>query len=125
MPTVADVMSRTLVQVEPDATVAEAATVMSQRRVGSVLVMRGDGLAGIFTERDMVRAISQSVDAPADPITHWMTRGPATVDAGAGTDEALEQMLKGGFRHLPVLQGGQLVGMLSMRDLAALGIEEG
>ncbi len=120
MASVGDVMSRGLVQVDPTTTVAEAATVMAQRRVGSVLVMDGQRLAGIFTERDMVRAISQSADAPTDEIAHYMTRHPATIEAAAETDEALDRMVEGGYRHLPVLEGEAVIGMVSMRDIAAL-----
>jgi len=124
MATVGDVMSRTLVKVDPSTTVAEAATVMAQRRVGSVLIMEADSLAGIFTERDMVRAISQSADAPSDEIAHYMTHSPATIAPDADTGDALNQMVAGGFRHLPVVAGGALVGMVSMRDLAKAEAED-
>src|SRR5438128_10858465 len=118
MTTVRDVMSGTLVSVEPTATVAEAATVMGGRHVGSTLVMEGGSLAGIFTERDIVRALSQDFDAPGHPIGHWMTRDPTTIGPDDGTDLALDLMLKGGFRHLPVVEDGSVVGVVSIRDLS-------
>jgi CBS domain-containing protein len=125
MATIRDVMSSTLVTVEPGATVAQAATVMAEKRVGSALVMDGDSVAGIFTERDIVRALSQDFDAPGHPITHWMTRDPITVGPDATVEEALETMLGGGFRHLPVMEGDAILGMVSMRDLSRATQEAG
>jgi CBS domain-containing protein len=119
MATVREVMSSDLITVEPTATVAEAATVMGGKHVGSALVMDGEQLAGIFTERDIVRALGEHFDAAGHPVSHWMTRSPATVTPDASTEEALNQMLSGGFRHLPVVDGDRVVGMLSMRDVAA------
>ncbi len=117
MSTIRDIMSGQLVSISPSTTVAEAATTMAERRVGSALVL-DDGLVGIFTERDIVRALSQDFDAPGHPVDHWMTRDPTTVDPEMPVEEALEVMLAGGFRHLPVLEGGQVVGVVSMRDLS-------
>lgn len=104
-------------------TVAEAATIMASGRVGSTLVMDGDRLLGIFTERDIVRALSSSRDAPGDPISHWMTKNPKTVTPATPAEQALRLMVEGNFRHLPVVEGGRLVGMLSMRDLAGAGVK--
>jgi CBS domain-containing protein len=119
MATVAELMSRQLVTSDGSATLGEAASVMAQRRVGSVLVLEGERLAGIFSERDIVRALSHSHDAVRDPVAHWMTQRPVTIGPDASAEEALEKMLKGGFRHLPVVEGERLVGMVSMRDLSA------
>jgi CBS domain-containing protein len=118
MATVAELMSRQLVTSDGTATLGEAAAVMAQRRVGSILVLEDERLAGIFSERDIVRALSHSHDAVRDPVAHWMTQRPVTIGPDASAEEALEKMLKGGFRHLPVLEGEQLVGMVSMRDLS-------
>jgi CBS domain-containing protein len=119
MATVREVMSSELIAVEPTTTVAEAATVMGGKHVGSALVMEGGQLAGIFTERDIVRALGEHFDAAGHPVSHWMTRRPATISPDAPAEEALERMLSGGFRHLPVVEGEQVVGMLSLRDVAA------
>jgi len=122
MTSVGEVMSTKLISVEPSATVAEAATVMGERHVGSALVMDGDDLVGIFTERDVLRALSQDFDAPSHEVSDWMTKDPITVPPDMAIDAAMELMLSGGFRHLPVTRDGVLVGMVSMRDLArALG----
>ena len=118
MSTVGDVMNRDLITVDPATTVAEAATVMGGKHVGSALVMEDGRLSGIFTERDIVRALGEHFDAAGHPVSHWMTTNPKTVGSDAPTEQALEMMLSGGFRHLPVVDGDQVVGMLSLRDVA-------
>jgi CBS domain-containing protein len=110
-------MSEQIVTVEPNATVAEAATVMGSRGVGSALVMQGERVQGIFTERDIVRALAEHFDAAGHLVSNWMTTDPVTVDASSSPHEALDLMLSKGFRHLPVVEDGRLVGMLSLRDL--------
>jgi CBS domain-containing protein len=120
MPTVGELMTKDLITVAPTATVAEAATLMGERHVGSALVLDGDRLAGIFTERDIVRALGEHFDAAGHPVSSWMTRNPATISPGASAQEALEAMLQGGFRHLPVTEEDRVLGMLSLRDLAAV-----
>jgi CBS domain-containing protein len=115
---VREVMSTKLHVVEPSDTVGEAVAVMAQNRVGSVLVMEGERLLGIFTERDTVRALSLSHDAPRHQIVSWMTPDPKTVDPKTDGDEALHFMLDHGFRHLPVVEDGKVIGIVSMRDLA-------
>jgi CBS domain-containing protein len=118
MTTVRDIMTKELITVEASATVAETATVMGGHHVGSALVLEGDSLAGIFTERDIVRALSQDFDAARHSISHYMTRTPTTVSPDATLQEALNLMLSGGFRHLPVVDENRPIGMLSMRDIS-------
>lgn len=113
-----DVMKTKLHTVGPTDTVGEAVAVMAQNRVGSVLVMESDRLLGIFTERDTVRALSLSHDAPRHEIVSWMTHDPKTVGPDVESDDALRTMLDNGFRHLPVMENGKVIGMVSMRDLA-------
>lgn len=115
---VRELMSTTLCVCEPESTVGEAATLMGEHRVGSVLILDGRRLAGILTERDVVRALSSAHDAPQRPVIEWMSKDPATVSPDADARAALETMLSGGFRHLPVTDGEAVVGMLSMRDVA-------
>jgi CBS domain-containing protein len=117
MATIREVMSDQVVTVDPAATVAEAATVMGSRGIGSALVMQGGQLRGIFTERDIVRALGEHFDAAGHLVLNWMTPDPVTVDISASVPEALDLMLSKGFRHLPVMQEGRLVGMVSLRDL--------
>jgi CBS domain-containing protein len=118
MATVREVMSETLFTVSPSATVGEAVALMAQHRVGSMLVMDGTKLAGIFTERDTVRAISHSHDAPSHEVSSWMTHDPMTVGPDEQVEEALKTMLDKGFRHLPVVKDGDVIGIVSIRDLA-------
>jgi CBS domain-containing protein len=121
---VSDAMSRELNRTGPETTIAEAASLMSQRGVGSALVCRGDRLLGIFTERDILRAVSHDASAMGDSLEHWMTRKPLTVAPDTDLDEALRIMVEGHFRHLPVQEEGQLVGMLSMRDVSRVSLEQ-
>jgi len=118
MTKIRQVMHEGVITVEAAATVAEAATVMGGRHVGSALVMDGDALVGIFTEHDILRALSQDFDAPGHPVTDWMTRDPETIGPDVSVEVALSLMLSRGFRHLPVEDRGQIVGMVSMRDLS-------
>ena len=110
-------MSTDLVVVAPTSTIAETATVIGARGVGSALVMDGATLLGVFTERDVVRAVAQHFDGSEHQVHLWMTREPMTIGPEASTAEALDTMLEQGFRHLPVVEGGSIVGMVSMRDL--------
>ena len=86
VPAVREVMSTMIHTVSPSTTVGEAVALMAQHRIGSTVVMDGNRLEGIFTERDTVRAISQSHDAPAHEVSSWMTPDPMTV----GPDEDVE-----------------------------------
>src|SRR5207245_5009695 len=119
MAKVGEGMSTDPIIVTPTATVAEAATVMGERHVGSTLVIEGEHLVGIFTERDIVRALSQDFDAPGHPISHWMTADPMTITPESSPEDALDTMLSRGFRHLPVLDGGKVLGVVSLRHLSA------
>src|SRR5579859_2775071 len=118
MAAVREIMKTKLHMVDASATVGEAVSLMAQQRIGSTLVMDGTRLIGIFTERDTVRAISHSHDAPSHEISSWMTHDPQTVGPDVDTGDALQTMLDHGFRHLPVVENGQVIGMVSMRDLA-------
>jgi len=111
-------MSTTLHTVSPDTTVGEAVALMAQHRIGSTVVMDGSRLAGIFTERDTVRAISQSHDAPAHEVSSWMTANPMTAGPDDDVETALQTMLDHGFRHLSVVADGVVIGIVSIRDLA-------
>ncbi len=111
-------MSESLVTVGRNATVAEAAQVMSIGHVGAALVVEGDTLHGIFTERDIVRALAAEHDAAGHAVTAWMTKDPVTMAPDASIAEALDRMLDAGFRHIPITEGGRLLGIVSLRDLS-------
>lgn len=113
------------VQLPPEATVREAARLMAERRVGAVLVTEAGRLAGIFTERDLLnRVVAVGLDPDATALAAVMTRDPATIEDGTAIIEALRAMQSGGFRHLPVLRRGRVVGILSLRDFAASDLTE-
>lgn len=119
MTPVRELMSTHLVTAHAGNSVQEAAAKMFRHRVGAVLVMHEGKLMGIFTERDVLRALRQ--DSPdrgrIAPIERWMTADPLTVLPETTAKEALTLMLEVGFRHLPVVYGSDVVGMVSMRDL--------
>jgi Predicted signal-transduction protein containing cAMP-binding and CBS domains len=118
--TVRDVMSTDLVTVAPSTMMIDAAAAMSSARAGSVLVLEEGALVGIFTERDILSAFERSRADPArvSAVSKLMTWNPLTIGPDATVGEAMDSMLDGGFRHLPVMDGGTLVGIVSMRDLA-------
>jgi CBS domain-containing protein len=117
METLRDVMSTLLVTVPADATVAEAAQVMSLEHVGAALIADGETLHGIFTERDIVRALAAEHDAASHAVAGWMTPDPVTLGPDARIAEARDRMLEEGFRHIPVVDAGRLVGIVSIRDV--------
>ena len=109
--------------VEPDVSVMDAVRVMAQDRVGAVAVVEKGDLLGIFTERDMVnRVVAESRDPDATALTEVMTPRPSTIGPDASAIEALRMMNDGGFRHLPIVKQGRLVGIVSRRDF--FGIEK-
>jgi CBS domain-containing protein len=115
---VREVMTTHLHYVAPSTRVGEAVAIMAQYRIGSVLVMEGARLVGIFTERDTVRALARSPDAPDHPVSKWMTQDPVTVTPDIPSQETLRTMLDAGFRHLPVIEAGEVAGIVSIRDLS-------
>ena len=122
MKTVGDVMARSLLTLTEDATLASAATEMASRSVGSALVVEGDRLVGIITERDVLH-VAGTGDLN-DRVDQWMTKHPETVDADESTQQAGVVMIHGGFRHLPVLEEGKPVGIVSIRDLMRVVLED-
>jgi signal-transduction protein with cAMP-binding, CBS, and nucleotidyltransferase domain len=107
----------------PETTVASAARLMKKRNVGAVMVVKHDGhLAGIFTERDaLFRVIAESRDPKTTHLSDVMTHDPRTIGADKPFEHALLMMYDGGYRHVPVVENGRPIGMVSARD--ALGPE--
>lgn len=104
--------------VSPQTTVGEAIAAMNQRRIGSILVMDGDRLVGIFTERDVLtRVVPQQLDPRRTPVGEVMTRNPMTITPTRTVQEAMMIMTDSRKRHLPVVQGGKVVGLVSIGDL--------
>lgn len=114
---VGDRMSRSVLAVEPATSLRDAARRMCDRRVGSVLVLEGERMLGIVTERDVLVAFADGrFEASVDEV---MTRDPETAEPDESLDQARLVMLHGGFRHLPVVENRSVVGILSIRDLLA------
>lgn len=122
MTLVSEVMARDLLTIEQETTLVEAAAAMTARRVGAVLVVSGGRLTGILTERDVLRAVA-SGDVGGQ-VAQWMTRHPETIDADETTQQAGVVMIHGGFRHLPVLDEGAPIGIVSIRDLMRVVLDD-
>jgi CBS domain-containing protein len=102
--------------------VAEAARLMKQRNVGAMMVVDEGRLVGMFTERDaLFRVLAAGLDGGSTPLAQVMTRNPRTITPERSFAHALGFMHEGRFRHLPVVEDGRPVGMISVRD--ALGSE--
>jgi CBS domain-containing protein len=123
MPAARDHMSRDLLTVDSSLPLAEVAARMVERSVGAVLVLDGERLVGILTERDVLRAVARGIRDDA-VVRDWMTTDPDTIDPDETTQHAATMMMHGGFRHLPVTEGGAVVGILSIRDLMALALAD-
>jgi CBS domain-containing protein len=116
-------MSRDLLTVSAGDHLGDAAKRMAARGVGAVLVMDGERLEGILTERDLLRAVATGYSENA-VVSDWMTRHPETVEASDATDHAASLMIHGGFRHLPVLEEGRVAGIISIRDLMRVALAD-
>ena len=120
--TVGDLMTTRVVTASPDEAVATAAAAMIRQKVGSALIMQGRLLAGILTERDVLRAAASGSDLTGSPVSAWMTKDPEQASPDTLAEDAVQLMLLHGFRHLPVLEGREVRGIVSLRDLAAARI---
>jgi CBS domain-containing protein len=123
MTTVGEVMSHNLLTVEATTPLERAAARMSDRGVGAVLVLTGNSVSGILTERDVLRAVA-SGGVEGTNVAAWMTRDPETVDVSEPTGQAAAVMIHGGFRHLPVMDGGKPAGIVSIRDLMKVVVDD-
>jgi len=117
-----DLMNTSVVTVRPDTTVTEAAAGMVRARVGSVVVLQGTFLAGILTERDVLRAAASGEDLSVSLVSAWMSPDPQAASLDMSAEEAAQIMLLNGFRHLPVVNGREVCGVVSIRDLFAAKI---
>ena len=122
MVAVSEVMTAEVATLEPDASMADAARVMVRGGFGSVVVVLGRMLLGILTERDVLRAAAGEPDLAAVTVETWMTPDPDTAGPDFDTEEAASLMLSRGFRHLPIVDGEDLVGMVSLRDVLSARI---
>ena len=117
---VSEIMTEARVSEAPGDSLAEAARKMWEQQTGSLLVMEGEELLGIVTERDLLRAVAEGVDLQEATVADVMTREVLTVHPGASLREAASLMTEKWIRHLPVVERGRVVGILSQRDLAGV-----
>jgi len=123
MPVARNHMSTELLTVDPSAHVTEVAKRMVAKDVGAVLVFDEGAICGILTERDVLRAVADGID-DATLVRDRMTANPETLDADDTMEHAAVLMIHGGFRHLPVVEQGEVVGVLSIRDLMRVVLED-
>lgn len=115
-----------IITIEPGASLADAAKLLSQHRIGAVIVKGpGDRVAGLLSERDIVRVLAEKgAAALALSVGEVMTRRIVTCSEGDTLDELMERMTTGKFRHLPVVAGERLVGLISIGDVVKYRLEE-
>lgn len=116
---VSDVMTEAAVTDRPEETLEQAARRMWEQQTGSILLVEGDRLLGILTERDVLKAVAQGRDL-SSPVSEVMSTDLVTVDPATTLRDAARIMADRWIRHLPVLDGDRLVGVVSQRDLAGV-----
>jgi CBS domain-containing protein len=107
-----------LLKASPEESVRDAAIGMAAHHASAVLVCRDDTLVGIFTERDLVTRVAALGRDLDTPLVEVMTANPDLIDAGTPLTAALQQMSEQGYRHLPVIEDGRVLGLLARQDLA-------
>jgi CBS domain-containing protein len=116
-------MSRDLLTIGAGAPIVAVAQRMADRNVGAVLVLKDRRLAGIMTERDLMRAVGRGLRDDA-VVGEYMTANPDTIAPDDTIEHAAVMMIHGGYRHLPVVDGDDVVGVLSIRDLVPMLLED-
>lgn len=115
MGTLADIVKPTFITVAPEDTLGEVAEQMNSQNVGSVIVKDHGRLIGILTERDMLRAMAARVHTSDARVRQFMTPDPITAPPDLDLEAAAQVMLDNGFRHLPVVDGSNVIGVVSLR----------
>ena len=121
---VKDIMSAEVRTVSPQETFEHVAMLLHDNAISSVVVMEGDRLAGIVTERDLVNLVADGRDPRTTTVTDRMTTNVDTVGSRTDIAEAAEHMARLRIRHLPVVDEGRLVGIISIRDLTNWAVQE-
>ena len=123
---VRDGMSTTVLTVGPSHTLREAARLMSDRKVGAAIVVDPDAPGmGIVTERDVMDSVGRGQDPDAERVGEHLTTDLVFAEPGWSLEDAAQAMTLGGFRHLVVLEGGEVVGVVSMRDIVRCWTQDG
>jgi CBS domain-containing protein len=114
---VSEIMSTDLVTVGPEYNVADVASLMRSKRIGSVIVLEDDRVLGILTERDILGVVGSGEDPKNVAAHEALTDDLVTIGPDAPVEEAAQEMVRAGVRHLPVISEQDLIGIVSMRDL--------
>lgn len=116
---------RDVVTADPDSPIIEVCRLLTNRGIGAVLILEAGAIAGIFSERDLVRAVAREGAAILEhPVRKFMTTAVAICHPSDTTGSLMEQMTQGKFRHLPVVENGALVGIVSIGDVVKQRIAE-
>ena len=115
MATLADILKPDFITVAPEDTLGEVAEKMMKQNVGAVIVKDFGRMIGILTERDMLRAMASRMHTSEARVRQWMTPDPITASTDMALDDAAKIMLDHGFRHLPVMDGESVLGVVSLR----------
>jgi len=121
---VGDIMTRDVKTASGSDTFADVARTLHDNRISSVIVMDGEQLAGIVTERDLVNIVAEGLDPREQAVSERLTRDLATVESRTDIADAASLMAERGIRHLPVVDRGTLAGIVSIRDLTNWAVEE-
>jgi CBS domain-containing protein len=125
MSTVGDLMTSDVLTVAPEDTIGETAEKMVDLGVSSAVVSDYGRLIGIVTERDLTRAVAGRIHTSEARVREWMTADPVTLPKDAPAEEAARIMLEQRFRHIPIVEDEHTIGIISIRDVARWGTEEG
>ena len=115
--TIRELVGGEVVEIEATRTLREAIRLMTVNQVGALAVQRNGRLAGILTERDVLRACAEDADLDSVTVRDWMTSDPDSLDPDMNVEASEDWMLAAGYRHLPVVEGVDLVGMVSIKDI--------
>ncbi|MBL1234840.1 MAG: CBS domain-containing protein [Rhodobiaceae bacterium] len=114
-----------IISISPTASISDAAALLSGRKIGALVVTDGTSLSGILSERDIVRAIvTDGAAALGEPVSHFMTENVVTCSRVDTTLRLMDLMTGGRFRHLPVVEDGQVIGLISIGDVVKARISE-
>ena len=123
---VRDGMSNVVLTIGPDHTLRDAAAAMCQRKVGAAVVLDPDAPGpGVITERDVLRAVAEGKDPDQERVSFYLTSQLTLASPTWSLEQAATAMVRGGFRHLLVVDGGELAGILSMRDIVRVWTTDG
>jgi len=115
----------TPIAVASETTISDVVHVLAEKRIGAVLVLEGEKLVGILSERDVVRSLAKQAGATLDLTAgDLMTHSPTTTSPDTSVAEAMEIMSEGRFRHLPVMENGRLIGLVSIGDVVKARIDQ-